>query len=294
MDGKRNNPRAAASEARRQVQDRRRQKLGQALGERPRMPPDPETAAKLLFNETSVLELINTGVVDDSVDLTAALQAGPALLQRAIGPERAALGVDLARKKITRKEDKLGLKRARQASQGRAEVLVNPVTMHTAAVKFDPAPAKNAAPPLPAAHLRGSASKELLAERAAARGAKGARAARSNNPGRGSRVNLLDDVAASQPEVLTGPLYAEDEGPPPAGSRAMGGAEDAAAEAAAAAEEEERRQMEKKKRHAAAAGDGGVEEGLSVAIGKIRNYLELLDQYSLHHFLVYRGKTLRT
>ena len=28
-------------------------------------------------------------------------------------------------------------------------------------------------------------------------------------------MNLLDDVAASQPEVLTGPLYAEDEGPPP-------------------------------------------------------------------------------
>ena len=79
---------------------KRREKLGQSLGERPRHGPDPETAAALLFNETSVLDLINTGVVDDSVDLTAALQAGPALLQRAIGPERTALGVELARKKV--------------------------------------------------------------------------------------------------------------------------------------------------------------------------------------------------
>ncbi len=232
---------------------KRREKLGQSLGERPRHGPDPETAAALLFNETSVLDLINTGVVDDSVDLTAALQAGPALLQRAIGPERTALGVELARKKITRKEDRLGLRRARQLANERPEVLVNPVTMHTAAVKFDPAPAPL---PVPAAHLRGSASKGVLAARA-----------RSRAP-RQSRLNLLQSIEATEPEVLTGPLYAEDD---------EGGGGQAVAVAPPAA----------------AAADG-VEEGLTVSIGKIRNYLELLDQYSLHHVLVYKGKTLRS
>ena len=53
-----------------------------------------ETAAALLFNETSVLDLINTGVVDDSVDLTAAFGRGRRCCSdhrpRADGPGRGA------------------------------------------------------------------------------------------------------------------------------------------------------------------------------------------------------------
>ena len=260
---------------RREREAKRREKLGQSLGHHERVPLDQEVAAKLLFKDTSVIDLINQRVIDDTVDLTAALQAGPALIQTVIGPERTALGVELAQKKLTRKEDRLGLKRARQTAAGRAEVMVNPVTMHTAAVKFDPRPSM---PALPAGHLRSTASKELLAERAAAR-------ANRIGGGLGSRVNLLHDVESTEPDVLKGPLVAEDAAPGE-GKAANEGGLDAAKQNLRPDKEE----MRAKKNAAASS----VENSLNVQIGKIRNYLELLDQYSLHHFLVYRARTLRS
>ena len=267
---------------RREREAKRREKLGQSLGHRERVPLDQEVAAKLLFKDTSVIDLINQRVIDDTVDLTAALQAGPALIQKVIGPERTALGVEFAKKKITRKEDRLGLKRARQTAAGRAEVMVNPVTMHTAAVKFDPRPS---IPALPTGHLRSTASEELLAERAAARANRIGMPSAGTHRGLGSRVNLLHDIESTEPDVLKGPLFAEDAAPEEGkGTNELGF--DAAKQKLRPDEEEMRA-----KRNAAAS---GVEKSLDVQIGKIRNYLELLDQYSLHHFLVYRARTLRS
>ena len=72
------------------------------------------------------------------------------------------------------------------------------MTMHTAAVKFDLAPAPL---PVPAAHLRGSAgSTPACLRRAPGRGRRGE-----------SRLNLLQSIEATEPEVLTGPRYAEDD-----------------------------------------------------------------------------------
>lgn len=39
---------------------------------------------------------------------------------------------------------------------------------------------------------------------------------------------------------------------------------------------------------------GSSEEELAESLSKIRNYLELMDQHSLHHFLVWKGRTLDT
>ena len=66
-------------------------------------------AAKLAFNESSIIDMVNAGVVNSSTDLTGALQASPALLQTQLDPDTMRRTQLHAKARISRANDKLGV-----------------------------------------------------------------------------------------------------------------------------------------------------------------------------------------
>jgi len=262
---------------------------------------DEVAATSVLFQDANLYSLLQTGALDRGADLTPALLQGPALLSRFVDPNAGERRLTLAKGLVSRKEDRLGLKRARQVSELRQVAALAPVTAELAALKLD---TSSGAPPM--LNLALNSRGERFAKKPHPRHPTMSSTGGVLNLNARSTLKERKDFPTAEQKRIRGVGSSDDMRNEGGGGR---GNED---QEAFAVLDDGRPVFELLRESqsplaspsaAAAAAPGKLSSSapldpemaqLDTDIGRVRAYLDLLAQYSQSHFLVYQGRTLTT
>jgi hypothetical protein len=288
---------------------------------------DEAAANAVLFQDANLYSMLQSKVLDRGADLTPALLQGPSLLSRFMDPNAEERRVMLAKGLVSRKEDRLGLKRARQVSSLRQLTAVGPVTVDVASLKLDTAMLgailktttgggkhnKSRGRLMPPRKGRGGGGGGVVNLNAVSTleqrndfppskdgqnrqqgGAGGDDGGEEHEQGEaGGELLLEEGDERTVFEILRQSLNRQQQQQLQTFGVGGGGA---SGNPAIGLEEEhalEQQRHSHSKGATASSLDPEMAQ-LDTDIGRVRAYLELLAQYSQSHFLVYRGRTLTT